>query len=110
MSHPIPKPDWKEFRDALVATIKSYRIWRERLSICGTEKALHAYGTCRESVDQYYCMIKGHTMVLSRLWPNDPRIQRLTGFILFAGESAENEAIFFENIDKEIEDLINERL
>ncbi len=110
MSFPIAKPDWKNFQDHLIATINSYRHWQIQLTKCGTDQENYSRNDCKENIDQFYRFLCGHRTTLNLLYPKDPRVQRLNGFILFAGESATNSEEFLNNIRAEIKDLIEERL
>lgn len=98
-------PNWKEFESSLLSTISQYREWQRLLSISDKPEGKTSYGECKRNCDALYNILCGQRTALSLLFPKVSEVQRLTGFILFAGESVSSSEAFIDNIRAEISDL-----
>jgi len=103
------KPDWKAFCNTTIATIRQYREWNAKLqelsSVNRDVYSQHFEATLE--TEKLHSILATSRNVISTLYPENPSVQRLNGYILFASESNKQYEHFIKNILIECKDLEN---
>lgn len=97
------KPNWDEYRNHVVAVIASYREYNDTWRNPNT-KSYDAF-QAKQEYERLFNQLCGLRTAITMLFPDNPFIHQLNGFILFAAESENNHKEFMRNIDAAIADL-----